>query len=112
MNGPNTAPSIVMSGSSETQGITNRPLVDEVINKPSIVTNDTRPAKTQNNINDLARSENALLELLEIESGNRNEENVETALVSTSFPSFQSLRSLLITLYRDTSRSNNKAEAR
>jgi hypothetical protein len=29
---------------AETQGITNRPLVGEVINKPSIVTNDTRPA--------------------------------------------------------------------
>ena len=29
---------------AETQGITNRPLVGEVINKQSIVTNDTRPA--------------------------------------------------------------------
>ena len=27
---------------AETQGITNRPLVGEVVNKPSIVTNDTR----------------------------------------------------------------------
>ena len=29
---------------AETQGITNTPLIDEVINKPSIATNDTRPA--------------------------------------------------------------------
>jgi hypothetical protein len=29
---------------AETQGITNWPLVDEVINKPSIITNNTRPA--------------------------------------------------------------------
>jgi hypothetical protein len=42
---------------AETQGITNRPLVDVVINKPSIVTNDTRPAISYENVNDLARSE-------------------------------------------------------
>ena len=47
---------------AETQGITNRPLVDEVINKPSIVTNNTRPGISYENVNDLARCEKALLE--------------------------------------------------
>jgi len=39
------------------------PLVDEVINKPSIVTNDTRPAISYENVNDLERSEKALLRI-------------------------------------------------
>jgi hypothetical protein len=46
---------------AESQRITNRPLVDEVINKPSFVTNDTRPAISYENVNDLAGSEKALL---------------------------------------------------
>ena len=44
---------------AEPQGITNRPLVDEVI--PSIVTNGTRPAISYENIN-LDKKRKALLE--------------------------------------------------
>ena len=58
-----------------------------VINKLSFVTNDTRPAISYENINDLARSEKASLEPPEplrnrFESGKRNEENAETAFAS------------------------------
>ena len=60
---------------AEIQGITNSPL----INKPSIVTNDTRLAISYENATDLARSEKALLEpqlnasVYRIGSGNRKE---------------------------------------
>jgi hypothetical protein len=36
-------PTKIANVPAETQEITNRPLVDEAINKPSIVTKDTRP---------------------------------------------------------------------
>jgi hypothetical protein len=46
---------------TETQGIINILLVDEAINKLSIVTYDTAPAISWENVNDLARSEKASL---------------------------------------------------
>ena len=46
---------------TETQVIINILLVEEAINKLSIVTYDTAPAISRENVNDLARSEKASL---------------------------------------------------
>jgi len=58
----NLEPTEIANVSAETQGNTNSLLLDEIINKPSIITNDTRPAISQENVNDLARCEKVLLE--------------------------------------------------
>jgi hypothetical protein len=82
----NLEPTEIANVSAETQGITNSLLLDEIINKPSIVTNDTRPAISQENVNDLARCEKALLEfrtsVYRIKSRKRNEEDAEMAFAS------------------------------
>ena len=86
VNITNLEPTEIANVSAETQGNTNSLLLDEIINKPSIITNDTRPAIIQENVNDLAGCEKVLLEFRtsvhRIESGKRNEENAEMAFAS------------------------------
>jgi hypothetical protein len=69
----------------KTQGITDRPPIDEVINKPSIVTNDTRLEISYYLGNDLAGSEKEfdVASVYRIESGRRNVENAEPASPAT-----------------------------